>query len=73
MSQTRLRSSVLATFRSSLAALSTTLESTAAHYVRCIKPNAAQAANDFDGECATYMRSRQKKRSFGQTPPWVFG
>jgi len=43
------RTTVLAAFRASLAALSTTLETTAAHYVRCIKPNTAQAAGEFDG------------------------
>ena len=50
------RTTVLAAFRASLAALSTTLETTAAHYVRCIKPNTAQAAGEFDGACVCAPR-----------------
>ena len=38
----RTRSTVVAGFRASLADLSATLEGTAAHFVRCIKPNKKQ-------------------------------
>ena len=40
---------VFASFRASLRALSTTLETTSARYVRCVKPNAAKVPRQFDG------------------------
>ena len=45
----RKSSTVLASFRSSLRALSATLLQTNACYIRCLKPNASKIAGHFDG------------------------
>ena len=43
---------VLGKFRLSLRDLSSTLSSTSARYIRCVKPNSAKAARRFDGQFA---------------------
>ena len=61
---------VFASFRASLRALSTTLETTSARYIRCVKPNATKLQRQFDGRyIAQQLQCTGAPEPAASTPP----
>ena len=60
---------VISTFKSSLSALSSTLELTSARYIRCIKPNAAKVPRQFDGRYCSAQLSANGLDALVEVPP----